>query len=508
MWHQPHPPGYVLYVLLLKFAGLFVNDANTSIILVNILISIVTLICFYLLSREFFEDEKLVFIATSFMSFSPIFWFYGSTATIYTVDALTASVLGYVFWHSIKSKDFKTLVLGSFLLGLLGGFRQTSIILFAPLWLLAVIRNRSGVKRSILCGAVFSAAVLLWLIPVLLNTGGLSNYLLASNGLTASGSEKVAIFFGGYGNYLRTNLLNFLVWITQGLTPLGLIVAIVSLISYLGKTPLRGMITNNKTIFLIVWVTPSVVMYLLYIEKAGYLLTLLPGLLIFITWSINRFAVHSTQRNIRKYLLPSFFMITMIAMIAWFVIPCSQSGIPQKINIPENLTQPPISDYNWDISARELRNKDYVQTELASILTNNPNINESNSVIFWSGGFPTWRHLMYYFPDFDNYWLVDSSVSGRTDFGSEYYYSKNDKTLSYSGSPFWMGHSRFERIKISLGEEMTSIIWIGDQKTAINNHFLSCVNPDKVYRLSNGQEIYFIKMVKEPIDLGTFLIVP
>jgi hypothetical protein len=94
LWHQPHPPGYILYVIAIKAVHLFFHDINNSIILTNILFSIVTLLLFHKLCDLFFKDEHTAFMASILLAADPVFWFNGSTATIYTLDAFITVTAG------------------------------------------------------------------------------------------------------------------------------------------------------------------------------------------------------------------------------------------------------------------------------------------------------------------------------------------------------------------------------------------------------------------------------
>src|SRR6202161_786854 len=52
--HQPHPPGYFLYICLGRLLNFLVHDANLALVLLSILAGIVTVILIYLLSMEWF----------------------------------------------------------------------------------------------------------------------------------------------------------------------------------------------------------------------------------------------------------------------------------------------------------------------------------------------------------------------------------------------------------------------------------------------------------------------
>ena len=56
--HQPHPPGYILYVGLGKIFNLFFNNPNFSYVLISIIASFFTVLFFYYFIKLLFEDKK------------------------------------------------------------------------------------------------------------------------------------------------------------------------------------------------------------------------------------------------------------------------------------------------------------------------------------------------------------------------------------------------------------------------------------------------------------------
>src|SRR4030043_931374 len=55
--HQPHPPGYFLYVMMGRILHLFIADANTVFVSISVFFSGLTVACVYLLGKEGFERK-------------------------------------------------------------------------------------------------------------------------------------------------------------------------------------------------------------------------------------------------------------------------------------------------------------------------------------------------------------------------------------------------------------------------------------------------------------------
>src|SRR4030043_321809 len=53
--HQPHPPGYFLYVMLGRLLNLFIEDANTVFVSISFIFSGLTVVAVYYLGKEVFD---------------------------------------------------------------------------------------------------------------------------------------------------------------------------------------------------------------------------------------------------------------------------------------------------------------------------------------------------------------------------------------------------------------------------------------------------------------------
>ncbi len=74
--HQPHPPGYFLYVYLGRFARLFVQDANLALVTLGIAASCAAAVLIYSLAACWFGRRAAICAGLIFL-FSPLCWFHG-----------------------------------------------------------------------------------------------------------------------------------------------------------------------------------------------------------------------------------------------------------------------------------------------------------------------------------------------------------------------------------------------------------------------------------------------
>ena len=82
--HQPHPPGYFLYVMLGRFINFFMHDANITFIVISIVFSGLTVVAVYYLGKEIF-NKKTGIIAAAIAMTSPNLWFHGEVALTNTL---------------------------------------------------------------------------------------------------------------------------------------------------------------------------------------------------------------------------------------------------------------------------------------------------------------------------------------------------------------------------------------------------------------------------------------
>src|SRR5512145_1462179 len=158
--HQPHPPGYLLYVLLGRFLQIFFRDANTSLVVISLIFSGLTVAVVYALARRLF-DLPTALIAGLFTLTSPAVWFYGEVGLTYILETFFVTAIALACLQALRGER-RTVYVAAILLGLAGGIRQTTLVLMLPL--LAFVLLRWGWRERILGALALGIAVLAWLI--------------------------------------------------------------------------------------------------------------------------------------------------------------------------------------------------------------------------------------------------------------------------------------------------------------------------------------------------------
>ena len=97
--HQPHPPGYYLYICLGRLLNTMCHDANLALVILSILASCGLAIVIYKMTEDWFGLMAARFASVLFL-FSPLAWFHGTVALTYIVEAFFSGLLGYLCWRT------------------------------------------------------------------------------------------------------------------------------------------------------------------------------------------------------------------------------------------------------------------------------------------------------------------------------------------------------------------------------------------------------------------------
>jgi len=285
--HQPHPPGYALYILLTKPIYWLTHDANTALIITGIILSVALVYAIFYLAKEVY-GQRIAWISTLLLVSSPMVWFHGQVALTYVSDALFATFFALFAYRSLISKSGSTreLFWASIVLAIGGGFRPTLVILMIPLWLWIVLRQRSW-KVLLTQSAVVAGLTVAWIVPAALLSGGWEGFWQATYSLIfAKGSlYTFSVFYTGwmafktYAFFMLTNLVTSLGW--GGVTAIVLF-PIYIVAYYIASPRVGGLAVNARRMaFWLLWIGPALLFYLFVVFVImGYLLLILPAIIV------------------------------------------------------------------------------------------------------------------------------------------------------------------------------------------------------------------------------------
>ena len=159
--HQPHPPGYPLYILLGRIINSYFQNPTLSLTFLSATLGALSVIPFYLLTKKLFDKKTGVLTSLVFISLPVHF----------VLSEIAISNMPGLFFLSVSALAiYSQLPLAGLTSGLLLGVRPTDLPIIAGLiTYLFFKRKRFLYRLSLILG--FLAGVSLWLIPLIYLTG-------------------------------------------------------------------------------------------------------------------------------------------------------------------------------------------------------------------------------------------------------------------------------------------------------------------------------------------------
>ncbi len=402
MVHQPHPPGYILYIMAGRVLNYFIADPNTVFVTISVFFSGLTVASVYLLGKEMFE-RKIGIVAALLALSSPTAWFHGEVALVYVVEAFLSTVTALLCWRILKGEE-KYLWLSVVTLGVAGGIRQNTPVFLLPVWLYSV-RNLP-LRKIVASLGVLAVTCLLWFIPLLWMSGGWNAYRGAFRELWLFNTGGHSLLGGEWFTFIRFffKLVQFIVFgLGAALFPFCLVVY-----SLARRRKLKSL-DSTKAFFFSLWVLPVIMFYLfvfLAIQNPGYILIFLPALFILASFSCILMANEFRERYRSKVFWSIVAAVVVLNTAAFFLL-------------------------HFPVSHRWIRTHDRdLSILLAEIKTFDPGETAVfvNNYIYYS-----YRHIMYYLPEYQVFnvdWRVASTGEERKTF-----HGYHKKTYMSQGFP-------------------------------------------------------------------------
>ena len=407
--HQPHPPGYLLYVGLGRMLNAWVSDPTLAYVALAMLFSAGTTFVLYWLARRMYDRATAV-VAASLLAVSPLFWFYGSVGLTYAGEACAATVVAWFAYHTLTEGGGRHLYWGAFALGLTGGIRQSVLLLLLPLWLGAAavdIRSRPGPaprRRLVLAGFILVGSVLAWLVPMMWLTGGPAAYVAASTQLYGSMLLPTSVLGGSLDVTLAQ--ARYLIESTLvGLGPLSLVA--LALPAYARRERWGG-----REWFLSVWIAPPAVFYtLVHFGQAGYVLTFLPALVILLSrvlvWAVAAGSERLRRPNWRWALTTAVLLPLVLVNTGFFV---SARPLPREFDHRSSdswmwRVRDELHDWIMSRTAAALREHEAVIRTYVDNIRERYDPSDTALVTELNNprSYPWLRHAMFYMPEYPIY---------------------------------------------------------------------------------------------------------
>ena len=183
--HQPHPPGYPVYVALAKLSAAVLGNGARALAVWSVLAGAALVILLFALLRSLDPTGRRAWWGMAIAVASPLFWFTSlrplSDVTGLAVAAGAQALLLFVVTGRAGQRADRMLAAGALVAGLAAGVRVQTVLLTAPLLLAALLLPGRGVTgrgqlTAIVGGLV---GVLIWAVPLVVASGGLDGYAAA-----------------------------------------------------------------------------------------------------------------------------------------------------------------------------------------------------------------------------------------------------------------------------------------------------------------------------------------
>jgi len=400
--HQPHPPGYALYIAAAKLISWLTHDPNLALIVVSILLSVGAILAVYYLAKKIY-GSKVAWVAVLLLASAPVFWIHGQVALNYLSDALFSAWFGYLSYTVLTDKKVAVSRIGwaTVVLAIGGGFRPTLVLFMLPLWLWMLYRSRSW--RTIAANLTILAALTLsWLIPAAILSGGFVQFWQSVNALLftprslhnfAAILQGVNVVWDHFNMMLKALLINFN--LTAG--------ALVIFLALLSVPRTEGKKSSRLNLyFWLALIVPAIVFYLMGIYTLpGYLLVIIPTLTILLAKTVVIIIETAVELLIRR---PE-------SRRGWF------SGLLVVVTVLLVVGNCWIylrPDYRTDDSHEPTYQSIRIVNRLWSrvIPTIKKEFNPQNTIIVIDQPFVGWgiEHFQYYLPEYEVYQRINWGI--------------------------------------------------------------------------------------------------
>ena len=315
--HQPHPPGYPVYIALGKMADAilqrvapsvgFMRRESLALAIWSPIAGAVALVAAFWIFRHLSTGLAALW-AAGLLAANPLFWVAGSRP----MSDMTGLALALVAQAlCLKgASDKRALIVGAIVAGVAAGLRVQTVCLTLPLFVFAVMQQRHQGALWIISRPVAALALggLAWAIPLIAVTGGVDEYLVA---LRSQADEDFA-WTGMLWTTPTPRRLVLALWETIVLpwnsVPLGIVVGVLASVG-----ALVALVRQRRAALLIVLAfVPYAAFHLLFQETihVRYAMPILPA----VAW----LAVCAVSTG--KRAAPALSAALVVAAL-WFAVP-------------------------------------------------------------------------------------------------------------------------------------------------------------------------------------------
>lgn len=365
---SPHAPGYWLYIAVGRLirAATPLGPAD-ALLAASALAAAATVAMGYVVGRAL-GGRWLGAATSAVLLTSPFVLFYGASISTYPFDALASLVLVHLAWRASPGSWHGPAAAAA--LGLSGGTRQSSLLLLAPVAVVAVLRSvrraPSPARLAAVCAGAGAAGIAVWLVPMgLEQPGGLAVMRDEGARIWREAVSVSSPFYGGPASGVRYNVgqaTGYTLAAVALLVPAALAAVVlarrsrraVAAHAHLGEKAAPGPRLRPRVLLAIAAVPPFAFVTAFHFGKAGYVLSYLPALVLLLLWPAAGLA--RKPRLAVTGLVAGACMIQAVRFaVAPAVVPLSmidQGGpwfLQSRYGAPYRLTERAIRDTDDDV---------------------------------------------------------------------------------------------------------------------------------------------------------------
>lgn len=314
--HQPHPPGYFLYICLGRLVNLGVHNANQALVLLSIAASCGTVYLIYILAADWFGESAGRFAGLLFL-FSPLAWFHGIVALTYSVEAFFSTLIGYLCWR-MQSGNRLMIAAAGVTLGISAGVRPSSLLFLGPLYLFSL--RTSGIKNKLIGLTALLVTLASWFLPMIRASGGLQIYFGALHSLWRLVPSKDTVLNSSPSTSIARAFTIILIYL--------LCFGVASIAPLMAADSLPA--DRDKRIFTIIWATPALLFFtfvFLRFINSGYLLLLISPMCVWLGFYVSEW--YSKLRWAKRFKVLFVGACALMNVLVFLYSPfyCSYSSV-------------------------------------------------------------------------------------------------------------------------------------------------------------------------------------
>ncbi|MFW6116645.1 MAG: ArnT family glycosyltransferase [bacterium] len=285
---QPQPPGYILYVWLCRLVDLLFRDAQTTMVWISIVGSALAAVALFYLGRSMF-GRSTGLLAALLLATSPLFWFYGEIALPHALDTTLVIASVWCLYKTMRG-NYRHLYPAVTITAIAGGVRQQTLVFLFPLLLFAL--RRLGWKRFLTAGTLGAIICGGWFVPLVVKSGGLSNYVQVMGQFSRRFQDTTSILMGAGWAGIRYNVRKLAMYTLYSWNA-GMVPGVVYASGHFWRREwLRSADERQdweKSAFLALWLAPSFVFYAtIHMGQQGLIFVFLPALLLLSAAGLTR----------------------------------------------------------------------------------------------------------------------------------------------------------------------------------------------------------------------------